>query len=289
MATRRASSKFWTANYGKPCVGEDIVKFQWYPGLTKNQINIHAGTEPIWAALGAVFLAYNYKVPTSYTGAYACRQVTGGSSWSGHAWPLAMDVNAKTNPYISHKPIIRSIKWGVETDMPAAMIREVEQISASGKQAFWWGGRYKTIKDAMHFEVNVTLADIAGGVSAPRGFYDGGGTVPGTPSTGGEMLKRGDKGNAVGKHQEALIGWDANALPQYGADKDFGGETEEWVKKFQLAANLEQTGIIGAITSPLLLMHHPDAKGGGVGRHSHPATATVAESTKITVKIGENS
>lgn len=104
-------------------------------------------------------------------GAFACRQVTNGSSWSGHAWPLAIDINAKTNPYISHKPIIRPIKWGKETDMPAAMVREAESITASGKQAFWWGGRYRTIKDAMHYEINVTLDDIAGGVYAPRGFY----------------------------------------------------------------------------------------------------------------------
>lgn len=171
MPTRRASSRFWLANYGKPCVNEDIVKFEWYPGLTKNQIRIHDGTQPLWAALGAVFLAYNYKVPTSYTGAYACRQVTGGTSWSGHAWPLAMDVNAKTNPYISHKPIVRNIKWGVETDMPAAMVREAELITAGGNQAFWWGGRYRTIKDAMHWEINVTLEDIAKGVYAPRGYY----------------------------------------------------------------------------------------------------------------------
>jgi len=80
-------------------------------------------------------------------------------------------VNAKTNPYKSHKPFVRNIKWGVETDMPAAMVREAEMITASGNQAFWWGGRYRTIKDAMHWEINVTLADIAGGVYAPRGYY----------------------------------------------------------------------------------------------------------------------
>jgi len=281
MATRRASSKFWIANYGKPCVNRDIVDCQWYPGLTRNQIKIHTGTDLLWKALGAIFLAYNYKVPTSYTGAYACRQVTGGSSWSGHSWPLAMDVNAKTNPYISHKPIIRTIKWGKETDMPAAMIQEVEKITASGKQAFWWGGRYRSIKDAMHFEVNVTLDDIAGGVYAPRGFYGGGGTVPGDDEM---ALKKGDSGAAVQKHQEGILAWNPDALPNYGADGDFGDETVTWVKNYQKAAEMDQTGEIDGVTSSLLIAYL--ASGGG-GKHSHKGTATVTEGTKVAIEIGE--
>lgn len=286
MPTRRASSKFWIANYGKPCVNRDIVACQWYPGLTKNQINVHAGTEPLWKALGAIMLAYNYKVPTSYTGAYSCRQVTGGSSWSGHAWPLAMDVNAKTNPYISHKPIVRSIKWGKETDMPAAMIREIEQITASGKQAFWWGGRYRTIKDAMHFEVNVTLEDIADGVHAPRGFYEGN-----LPGEGENVLKKGHEPSpsaAVTKYQEALIGWNKDALPEYGPDGDFGGETEEWVMKFQKAAQIAENGVIDGVTADLLGAHHPDRQGGGSGKHTHSATAKLSEDTTVEVEIGES-
>ena len=56
----------------------------------------------------------------------------------------------------------RTIRWGVDTDMPAAMIREIESITASGIQAVAWGGRWKSIKDAMHFELRVTLSEIAG-------------------------------------------------------------------------------------------------------------------------------
>lgn len=164
---RRASSTWWIENYGKPCISGDHVRFEWYPG--RNDV-IHAGTEKLWAALGAVMVAYNYQVPTSYTGSYNCRQVTGGSSWSGHAWPLAMDINAKTNPYV-RTPTGREIKWGVETDMPAAMVREIEAITASDIRAFDWGGRWRSIKDAMHYQVRVSLDEIAGGVYAPRGFY----------------------------------------------------------------------------------------------------------------------
>ena len=221
----RGSANWSIDHYGKPCIGGDIVGCDWYPGLTGNQRNVHRGTEPIWKALGAIMLAYNYRVPTSYVGAYACRNITGGSSISRHSWPLAMDINAATNPYI-RTPTRRTIKWGVETDMPAAMVKEIESITANGIRCFTWGGRWRSVKDAMHYQVRVTMAEISGNIHAPRGFYDGGGSAPGDDEM---SLKLGDKGNAVGKHQEGLLAWNAAALPEFGADKDFGGETETWV------------------------------------------------------------
>lgn len=166
---RRASSKWWITHYGKPCLGADHVRLEWYPG--RNDV-VHRGTERVWQALGAVMVAYKYKVPTSYTGSYNCRQVTGGRGWSGHAWPVAMDINAATNPY-KRTPSLRTIRWGVDTDMPAAMVLEIESITASGIRVFGWGGRWRTIKDAMHYQIRVTLDEIQGGVEAPRGFYTG--------------------------------------------------------------------------------------------------------------------
>ncbi len=165
----RVSSTWWIQHYGKPCLTGDHVRLEWYPGVTTI---VHRGTERIWQAMGAVMVAYGYQVPTSYTGSYSCRQITGGGSWSGHAWPVAMDINAKTNPYI-RTPTLRKIRWGVDTDMPAAMVAEIESITASGVRAFGWGGRWKRIKDAMHYQIRVSLSEIADGVEAPRGFYEG--------------------------------------------------------------------------------------------------------------------
>jgi hypothetical protein len=176
---------------------------------------------------------------------------------------------------------MRTIKWGVETDMPAAMIREIEMIKASGVQAFTWGGRWRTVKDAMHFQVRVSMKEIAGGVTSPRGFYEGGGVVP-PPQGDDEMsLKKGDEGNAVQKHQQGLIAWNDDALPEFKDDADFGGETEEWVKMYQKAADLDQTGVIDGVTSALIISYTIET--GGVGKHSH--SATLKEGT--TVSIGE--
>lgn len=66
-------------------------------------------------------------------------------------------------------------------------------------------------------------------------------------------LRPGDQGAAVRKFQEALLGWSAQALPRYGADGDFGGETETWVRRFQNSQDLPQTGVIDGVTAALLL------------------------------------
>ena len=63
-----------------------------------------------------------------------------------------------------------------------------------------------------------------------------------------EMIKRGDKGEHVRVWQSALM---ANGvkLPKWGADADFGSETEQGTKDFQLSMGLAQTGIVDANTA----------------------------------------
>jgi peptidoglycan hydrolase-like protein with peptidoglycan-binding domain len=51
-------------------------------------------------------------------------------------------------------------------------------------------------------------------------------------------LRRGDQGKAVEDVQLALMKLDGNALPKYGADGDFGGETEAAIVDFQVANGL---------------------------------------------------
>jgi peptidoglycan hydrolase-like protein with peptidoglycan-binding domain len=78
-------------------------------------------------------------------------------------------------------------------------------------------------------------------------------------------LSKGAKGKAVEHYQEALLAWDSNALPKYGADADFGGETETWVKTFQAAWDLAATGVIDGVTGDLLSQY----ENAGSGDHEH--------------------
>lgn len=68
---------------------------------------------------------------------------------------------------------------------------------------------------------------------------------------GDRELRNGDKGDDVRELQEALIklGW---IFPQFGADGDFGAETEVNVKGFQASAGLPETGIFDADTAEAL-------------------------------------
>ena len=63
-----------------------------------------------------------------------------------------------------------------------------------------------------------------------------------------EGLRKGDYGSAVKAMQANLLAWKADCLPKYGADGDFGSETEKALKAFQEAAGLPVTGVYDAAT-----------------------------------------
>ena len=70
-------------------------------------------------------------------------------------------------------------------------------------------------------------------------------------------LSRGDYGTAVTAMQTALLAWDAGCLPRYGADGDFGGETEAALTAFQAEAGLPVTGVYDETTRKALTNWKP--------------------------------
>lgn len=108
-------------------------------------------------ALNAVLIDWDYRTRRADTGAYNCRQITGGTNYSLHAYGTAIDINWQTNPY--GRTLI--------TDMPIGMIEAIEGIrTAGGVQVWRWGGRYSNNKDAMHFEVVASPAELARGIQS---------------------------------------------------------------------------------------------------------------------------
>lgn len=61
-------------------------------------------------------------------------------------------------------------------------------------------------------------------------------------------LHMGDYGTAVLAMQQALLAWKGDCLPKYGADGDFGSETEKALKAYQKAAGLPVTGVYDETT-----------------------------------------
>ena len=108
-------------------------------------------------ALNAVLIDWDYRTRRADTGAYNCRQITDGTNYSLHAYGIAVDLNWSTNPYGHH----------LITDMPIGMIEDIEGIrTAGGVQVWRWGGRYSNNKDAMHFEVVASPAELARGIQS---------------------------------------------------------------------------------------------------------------------------
>lgn len=228
-----------------------------------------------------------------------CRPVVGGSSWSHHAECRAVD---------SGFTILKDHAFGYEYALILAEKAAdvgIDHIITNARP--WESGRGAPLvfsarspsgrtytgshphKDHNHTGLTrsaglkltyATLVEVYGPPEAVAARLN---------LTIGEtaVLRKGDEGPAVGKHQEALLAWNPKALPEWGADKDFGPETETWVKNYQKAAGLAQSGIIDGVTSSLLLRHLP-AEGASTGKHTHPATTTVTGAPSVHVKIGEN-
>ena len=91
------------------------------------------------ALLRAVIQAYEVDYDVYSIWAYNCRLVTGGSSWSVHAWAAAVDINPERNP--------NSTKAHLITNMPTAFVRAFKD------HGFGWGGDWHSIKDPMHMSL----------------------------------------------------------------------------------------------------------------------------------------
>ena len=87
-------------------------------------------------------------------------------------------------------------------------------------------------------------------------FTGGSGVKPDTPKSeytlGTRTLKKGAKGTDVKALQEFLmqLGY---ALPRYGADGEFGTETEAALKKLQAKAGIKQDGVYGSDTHKAMM------------------------------------
>jgi hypothetical protein len=105
--------------------------------------------------LNAVLLSWNYQTRASDTGAYNCRQITGGSGYSLHSYGIALDLNWTSNPYGPN----------LVTDMPRGMVDDILALHTNnGKRVWEWGGDWSNNKDAMHYEVDCAPADLATGI-----------------------------------------------------------------------------------------------------------------------------
>lgn len=208
---------------------------------------LHAEVVEAFQALDGIMKTFNY-VPRANTakawetGAYNCRKITNGSGYSLHAFGIAADINARTNPYGPK----------LVTDMPFAMIVAIKSIKTKkGLDVFRWGGDYPKNKDAMHYEIVASPEEIAAGIDWNTVSVQP--PNPNDPNTW-PTLSKGDKGPSVGKLNEFLGQTEFNAV---GAGSVFDAKTEAAVRSYQASRKLEVDGTVGLQTWTALLNDFP--------------------------------
>lgn len=125
--------------WGPPCSGQIVTIVR----SDEVRLPVRSEVKVLVALLCDETERRGYNLVPGWCWGYACRKIRGSSSWSNHAWGLAVDLNAPTNPMTST----------LKTDMPGWM---PELWNSYG---FRWGGSYARRPDAMHYEFLGTPAE----------------------------------------------------------------------------------------------------------------------------------
>jgi hypothetical protein len=231
----RGSVAWMKETWGLAC-RPDLVVIPIYGGGPKFQCDRRA--RDAFLQLGAIFVRWGYIIHD--VGCYNCRANTSDPSIpSNHSWGTALDVNAASNPYRRDRLI---------TDMPDGMIKEIRALKTKGGvTVFRWGGDYRSVKDAMHFEIMATPEELA------EGFWA---VILSDEPVGHPVLRRGAHGPAVVELQTAL------KLARTSGNGQFGPRTEEAVRRYQQAHGLVADGIVGRATWTALLTKQPSLASG---------------------------
>ncbi len=87
------------------------------------------------------------------TSAFNCRAITGGSSWSEHAYGRAIDLNPVENPYVagSHVAPRAGREFADRPGLPGVVHADDEVVQAFAAAGWLWGGTWTYPVDYQHF------------------------------------------------------------------------------------------------------------------------------------------
>lgn len=91
------------------------------------------------------------------TGGFVCRPTTGGTSFSQHAYGLAVDINAFQNPYRNGDLVLPELASAYldREDVRPGMITADGPVVAAFRDIGWiWGGSWASLEDYQHFSSN---------------------------------------------------------------------------------------------------------------------------------------
>ena len=91
------------------------------------------------------------------TGAFVCRATRGSSTYSQHAYGLAVDVNPFQNPYLKEGlvlPELASSYLDRSWRRPGVIRPDGPVVRAFAAIGWGWGGAWQSLKDYQHFSAN---------------------------------------------------------------------------------------------------------------------------------------
>jgi LysM repeat protein len=93
---------------------------------------------------------------SAVTSGYNCRVVGGSKTWSQHAYGMAIDVNPVQNPMVRGSSIdpVAGRAFVRRDVYRRGMMHASGAVRAFTDQGFYWGGRWDSLKDDMHFSMN---------------------------------------------------------------------------------------------------------------------------------------
>ncbi len=139
--------------------GELLVNAAWAEEVVGVFEKLHAAAFPI-EQMRIIRLEEIDAPPTgdwNDTTSFVCRPAVGNSSWSQHAYGLAVDVNPFHNPYLKGDLVLPELA-SVYTDrdnLRPGMIEAGDTVVEAFAELGWaWGGNWTTLKDWMHFSAS---------------------------------------------------------------------------------------------------------------------------------------
>jgi len=91
------------------------------------------------------------------TGAFNCRAVRGATSYSQHAYGLAIDVNPFQNPYLKGDLVLPELAGGYRDrswQRPGMILPGGPVVRAFARIGWGWGGSWHSLQDLQHFSRN---------------------------------------------------------------------------------------------------------------------------------------
>ncbi len=88
------------------------------------------------------------------SGAFTCRPTRGSTSWSEHAYGLALDLNPFQNPYVKGGRVLPELATAYldRARVRPGMILPGDVATAAFAAIGWtWGGDFRSLTDTMHF------------------------------------------------------------------------------------------------------------------------------------------